>query len=313
MTIKNPCKICEKPVAITHDALQCDLCNIWIHRKCNKINKQTYKLLQRCDASWFCIKCMDENLPFSNLDNEEFVQTIKGKKIKFTAITKTNTGRQNRIIEELNNAMDISGDDIETFQSKYYNTEDIKSLSYNSNEKLSIFYQNISSLSLHINELESLLSKFNQSFDCLGITESRIRKNRMPINNIELKGYNIEQTETESKCGGTLLYIKKGINYQLRPDLQIYKSKELESVFIEILNENSQNIIIGCIYKHPNMEVSDFNEFYLEKILKIITKENKKVVLMGDFNINILKYDIDPNASNFLEIMYSNSVLPYIT
>ena len=209
--------------------------------------------------------------------------------------------------------MDASDDDIETFQSKYYKTEDIKALSYNPKEKLSILHQNISSLPLHVNELESLLSKFNQRFDCLGITESRIRKNKLPINNIELKGYNIEQTETESKCGGTLLYIKEGINYQIRPDLQIYKSKELESVFIEILNENSKNIIIGCIYKHPNMEVSDFNEFHLEKILKITSKENKKVVLMGDFNIDILKYDIDTNASNFLDIMYSNSLLPYIT
>ena len=120
-------------------------------------------------------------------------------------------------------------------------------------------------------------------------------------------------TKTESKCGGTLLYIKKGINYKLRTDLKIYKSKELESIFIEILNKNSKNTIIGCIYKHPNMEASEFNEYFLEKTLQKITKENKKVILMGDFNINILKYDTDTTVSDFMDIMYSNTLLPYIT
>ena len=39
-------------------------------------------------------------------------------------------------------------------------------------------------------------------------------------------GHNIEHAPTESSNGGTLLYIKQGINYKLRKDLQIYKSKE---------------------------------------------------------------------------------------
>ena len=33
---------------------------------------------------------------------------------------------------------------------------------------------------------------------------------------------------------GPLLYIKNDINYKLRPDFNINKDKELESIFIEI-------------------------------------------------------------------------------
>ena len=47
----------------------------------------------------------------------------------------------------------------------------------------------------------------------------------------------------------------------------IYKCFELESAFIEICNPKKANIIIGCIYKHPNMKINEFNDDYLNEIL----------------------------------------------
>ena len=41
MTVKFSCKVCEKPVAKNHHAVQCDNCNLWIQIKCNKINLQS--------------------------------------------------------------------------------------------------------------------------------------------------------------------------------------------------------------------------------------------------------------------------------
>ena len=92
-------------------------------------------------------------------------------------------------------------------------------------------------------------------------------------------GYNIKHTPTESSNGGTLLYIKQGINYKLRKDLQIYKSKELESTFIEVLEPGMprNNMIIGCIYCHPSMELSEFNSHFLSVLLEKISKEKKTV------------------------------------
>ena len=44
----------------------------------------------------------------------------------------------------------------------------------------------------------------------------------------------------------------------------MYKSKELESVFIEIMNKGKEeNIIIGCIYKHPKLEIEEFHYQFL--------------------------------------------------
>ena len=71
---------------------------------------------------------------------------------------------------------------------------------------------------------------------------------------------------TKSANGGALLYIKNGINYKLRPDLNINKDKELESIFIEIITKNSKNILVGCIYRHPCMHPKEFNSLFLKSL-----------------------------------------------
>ena len=99
MVVQFPCKICCRPVAKNRDSIQCDKCSMWVHRECNKINKQTYKLLQKDQKSkCFCIICTKEFLPFSNLNNEDFIHTLKGKNIKFTHVAKKKMSKRNRIL-----------------------------------------------------------------------------------------------------------------------------------------------------------------------------------------------------------------------
>ena len=105
-------------------------------------------------------------------------------------------------------------------------------------------------------------------FDVIGITESRIKRNQKALSNIEISNYKIEQCSTESANGGALLYIKNDTIYKVRNDLKIYKSKNLESIFIEIIKTNNKNIVVGCVYRHPRMDANEFNEHYLEFLMK---------------------------------------------
>ena len=41
-----PCKICSKSLAENHKAVWCDLCDIWVHIKCNERNAATYNMLK---------------------------------------------------------------------------------------------------------------------------------------------------------------------------------------------------------------------------------------------------------------------------
>ena len=67
-------------------------------------------------------------------------------------------------------------------------------------------------------------------------------------------------------------------------DLNIYKKNGLESTFVEIINLKKSNIIVGVIYRHPFMDLTDFNINYLNKLLENISKEQKSIFLFGDFN-----------------------------
>ena len=161
--------------------------------------------------------------------------------------------------------------------------------------------------------MESLISKSRNDFQIIGISETRLKKTQETTTNIHLKNYNIEHVPTESSNGGVLLYIKKAITYKLRPDLMIYKKRELESVFIEIIQKDSKNNVVGCIYRHPCMQQCEFIDEYLKPLSEKLISENKEVILLGDFNIDLLKCDSNKNVSDFLDIIYSTNFLPNIT
>ena len=84
-----------------------------------------------------------------------------------------------------------------------------------------------------------------------------------------------------------------------------------EAVWIEIEMEKAKNIVSGCVHRHPS---SDINEFanYISKCLTTISKENRECHATGDFNIDLLKYDICPKHKEFVNTMTSFGFLPHI-
>ena len=130
-------------------------------------------------------------------------------------------------------------------------------------KSLSLFHINPCSLNKIFEDLEYLLKANNKTFDVIAISESRILKDTNLSKNINiyiitllnLLQLNLMQVEP---------YFISIINYliKLRQDLCIYKASELESTFIEIINPKKTNVIIGCIYRHPTMNLNEFNNNY---------------------------------------------------
>ena len=66
-------------------------------------------------------------------------------------------------------------------------------------------------------------------------------KNKKALSNIELNDYSFEFTATESTKGGTLIYIENSLRYKICKDLNLYREKEIEPTFVEIIEPNSRN------------------------------------------------------------------------
>ena len=194
----------------------------------------------------------------------------------------------------------------------YYDVDDIDKIMINQSD-LTVIQLNMSSLALQIDKRKHFLSLIKTKFDIICISESRITKNNSLTTNFNIPGYNFEHIPEESKAGDLLMYISNKISYKMRNDLNIYCSKQLESVFIEVLIPNKQNQLIGTVYKHPSMNVSKFNLEYLTDILTKIKNENKNIMLISDFNVNLINYYKSRSTYEFLELLFNHNFTPQIT
>ena len=295
------CLVCKKNIDKYQKILSCCLCDYRIHRKCNskkdnfnRIDNNTYSI---------CAHCKQTTLPFQNYTDEPpkpVTESTYDIKSYFKSINELNRGH---------------GEDIHDDQPINCKYVDIESFNYSKDKKnLSLFHLNIGSLSKHKDELSTILHSLDYEFDIIGLTEVKIQKNIMPSFDVEIPGYNCFYTPTESAKGGSLLYVTNKLKCKRRNDLEhiLYKSKELESTFIEIINPGKKNILIGSIYRHPSMDLNDFNENYLTKFMLNVINKNKNIFLMGDFNTDLLQMDKNSAISTFFDIMSSELFVPCI-
>ena len=130
---------------------------------------------------------------------------------------------------------------------------------------------------------------------------------------IDLENYaKIDSIRPNRTGGGASMFIDSKHNFIHRIDLNKKKNKkkkkkatECDSVFIKIPD------IVGLVYKPDYVNYADFI-FQIEVALNTITKEKKRGFIMGDFNINLLKYNHNHQVNTFFNLMYSYSLFPCI-
>ena len=161
------CKLCPKNVTDNDNAILCDLCQTWIHIKCNHLNYMDYKYLQGCNEPWYCLSCSNTLFPFGNLNNQNFLNFIANNDIITTS--KTNNLNSslllkpppdlNLLFDQFNNAIPKNHSDPENvIQSKYYDIDELQKSKISDKEiSLSLFHINSCSLNKSFEELQNLL------------------------------------------------------------------------------------------------------------------------------------------------------------
>lgn len=262
------CNICNKVIRRNQKSICCGNCHHLLHIKCNELQDIDLQLLNSSSNPFFCINCISSSLPFCSSETSiSSTRTIFKTPLHLSDLFNHLNNFTDANIAFSPNLPNCSYQDPE-----YFNTLEKKF----KKSCFSIFHQNISSISKHFDDFHELMTSMSINFDVIGITESRIRENMPCPINISLPNYSIEQTPTRGNAGGALLYIHKKHSYKLRCDLTMYKEKELESTFIEIILPKRTNVIIGCTYRHPSMNTEEFNTFYLSPLLLKLSKEKKK-------------------------------------
>ena len=60
------------------------------------------------------------------------------------------------------------------------------------------------------------------------------------------------------------------------------------------------------------MDLNEFSDYDINNLLDKLSKENKTVFILGDFNINLLNYDQHSLTNEFLDSLSSHMLLPHI-
>ena len=195
--------------------------------------------------------------------------------------------------------------------SKYHSVLDFQKLKVQKN--FNIFHANVNGLETKFDNLHTFLAGAMSAMDVVAITETSEHKDHSFITNTSMEGYKPFHTPTNSLKGGTAMFINQDYDSFERTELKA-QTDLYESVWAEIKNKNSKNIVCGCIYRHPSYLKSDMSEFnkYLDTTLSKLVKEKKEIYICGDFNIDLLKMNDFETHLEFYTLLNSHGLLPFI-
>ena len=71
MLPKFPCNVCSRACRDGQEAIQCDVCNKWVHKKCTKLTNDQFVHLGSSTMSYFCQPCISNLLPFYDVKNND--------------------------------------------------------------------------------------------------------------------------------------------------------------------------------------------------------------------------------------------------
>ena len=298
-----------------------------LHLKCTNLNSTKLKSINQ--KFWSCSSC--NNFPFSQIDNTSLSSlnnfNLLNSKYNINIINSPQIKDIFKSVKDLpkleidnsppSNDSSIEEENTTSLDFDYYKIPDFVSLKSKLANSSSFFHTNIRSIKKNIAELSSLVHELD--FDVISLTETWQNSNYTNNQCETLTGYHpFEFTMGQTQNSGCGLFIKEEISHSKRGDLScsIYSSKcEFQSLFVEIHNSKSRNILVGVIYRHPSgNNLNDMEPFlaHINKILSTSKKEGKETIIMGDFNLDLLKLDSRPPVNMFLETMLTSFFHPHI-
>ena len=295
------CNACNKPLGKKHSV--CEYCDKHVHTRCIKASQYGCK---KCRSNMFpsCTNLFDNQINdhiFNPFDNDSLINNI------------------NKLDDALNDESTESlSNNLKKCRYMYLND-------FGDNQKDSLY-----ALSLNIRSLHSNFHKLKdeehklQAIDIICLSETNLN----PDNILDPSLYSLEGFHTpifqgpirdSSKGGGLAIYINKSkfdaASFAILDTLSEASTIEKgEFLFLEIdTGPKSKNIIIGNFYRSPAHKPAEFIDHYNMILDSLKKHSNKHILLMGDANIDYLKYDTCPHAKDLFNVVSQHGLIPVIS
>ena len=147
-----------------------------------------------------------------------------------------------------------------------------------------------------ISELSLMLNSKDNNIHVLGISETKLNSDTFTYS-LEISGYKTPFRKDHllrNGGGGLLIYLKENIDAIRRYDLECL---EIECIILEIKCKNTKPFLICQMYRHPAEKVEWKNRF--EKFVENLYNQEREVIIIGDFNRDLLNDQIKNDWLDF--------------
>ena len=203
---------------------------------------------------------------------------------------------------------------------------------YTSNDNLTIISLNIANLLSKLNSLKTFLhyiSSTRTKPDIIIVVETHITEENTVYTGKELRellpNYHFyHKGRTHKKGGGVGIFVSKNLSggAHLNPDSQ-EKVRFIEEAFENIVitipdaiatsnGSIKKNLVLAAVYRQPNRDNFEQFENQLKKLLQVIDKKKNELVIAGDFNLDLLKYETHAPTASYLDSLTERRLLPRI-
>lgn len=335
----NTCSLCGKSTS----AICCHICKCVFHKKCLTVDTKTshfsdVKMLlcdycknycheMCCNLEYdnvvktirYCPKCMMNFLPFSVLDDEELNIVLSGlteenyriysicNELQFDTLSSLEANKYN-FDSDIHSDENFYNSNV-NIKCKYYLDDEFNMCIENSKTEygLSMIHMNCRSLVAHFQDIVTYLKSFKIKFDVIAVSETWLVQDKHDLSDYSIDGYSLYSCPRTAKGGGGVaIYVNDLFTHDV---VKTINSNNMESLFIEIALHKTKTVRVGCVYRAPNTDISEFNN-ELQTILE--ENNNKSMFICGDFNIDLLKYECHQNSQDFVNQLFSFGFYPLI-
>ena len=205
--------------------------------------------------------------------------------------------------------------------SKYFNNDDFIKVFKDKKDLFLILSLNCQSLNAKFSQLKLYLELFKQSnvtISAICLQETWL-SSQDDISLLQLDDYTlISKGKSCSAHSGVAIYLHNDFNYTIIPNEQ---SDLWDGLFIKVTRNannndvtNDKSLVLGTLYRPPRQNVDDIKVFRkeLSKLFDAL-KQNKNVVIAGDYNLDLLKIKDNDHINNYFETLLAFNYIPKIT
>ena len=206
------------------------------------------------------------------------------------------------------------------FDCSYSSPIDYKDVPVNDLTFMSFNVQSLNAKYDDLHELINLLWSNNSAPDVICLQELWQFPADVDFNITGYKKLEFKLRRDNVQGGGVGLYVKSTLSYSVNIEFSIFVDRIFESLFIELTSYDNKKLLLGTIYRpavnHPSLNATEqFNQFHelFTNLLSNLTNKNCSTFLMGDFNRDLLKYNICSKVTEYVETFFSYGFLQIIT